>query len=569
MKVERGSSQILFGLLPNQTVDLEGGVWRVSRWTDPVPIPIDQQTARNALKRAVGKWYAQNNDAGLYGEIAGNSSIEVVSVNQDRGVAVEPFPRQWRCRSCNRIEFSKRGTCQCGSTRSFAQMQFVAYHDCGRLREPFIPRCPSHNEVAVRLPGTATAREMHFYCPSCGRTLSNGFPHQLCDCGAREGMKINVHRSATVFTPHYAVLVNPPDPTEAAKFRAEGGGARALQWVLGGLEGEGPYEGTQTVAGLEESLIQQGISADFAAEMALRALERGEITQENHIEPLELPIEVRTDAQDEAISLVAALQRGRVRIQDMAASSSPPLRTVYETSYKEACRLAGLANIELLTDFPVTTLCFGFTRDGGEPGDSTLVSFRERGQIRTYGLMARTEALLVQLDPLRVVQHLKNQGFDIPEVADEKDARVEILKLARIPEIGERDPDLAGTAVTTLLHTYAHRLIRSLASKAGIERDGLSEYLLPHQLSVIVYASSRSEFVLGGLQAVFETALHEVLNVAVFGERRCPLDPGCRETGGACMACIHLGETSCRWFNTYLDRSSLFGINGYLSGNSS
>ena len=30
------------------------------------------------------------------------------------------------------------------------------------------------------------------------------------------------------------------------------------------------------------------------------------------------------------------------------------------------------------------------------------------------------------------------------------------------------------------------------------------------------------------------------------------------------MACLHLGEPSCRWFNRFLDRSSLFGEHGFL-----
>jgi len=83
-------------------------------------------------------------------------------------------------------------------------------------------------------------------------------------------------------------------------------------------------------------------------------------------------------------------------------------------------------------------------------------------------------------------------------------------------------------------------------------------------LAYIVYAASRGDFVLGGLQAVFETRLHEVLDDIVNGESRCPLDPGCRSGGGACMACLHLGEMSCRRFNRDLDRRVLFGAGGYL-----
>jgi hypothetical protein len=41
--------------------------------------------------------------------------------------------------------------------------------------------------------------------------------------------------------------------------------------------------------------------------------------------------------------------------------------------------------------------------------------------------------------------------------------------------------------------------------------------------------------------------------------KRCVLDPGRCSGGGAWLACLHLGEPSCLWFNRFLDRSELFG----------
>ena len=563
MRVDRGASQILFGLLPTQTVDLEGGVWQISRWADPVPISIDQATVRDALIQAIAPWQARQNDGGVSTELFGQAPIQVMAVNEDRGIVVEPFPKQWRCRQCNRVVTSSSQPCQCGSRR-FAQMQFVAYHKCGLIQEPRLQRCPTHRQVAVRLPGTAAARELYFYCPICHRRLSNGFPFQPCACGAQEGMIRNVHRAGAVFAPHYTVLVNPPDPAAAARLRASGGGARALDWVLNGLGDVGPEKGQQTAQGLEEALLQQGLSPDFAREMAQRALDRGEVEQSATDTPLDLPRSVLTRAQEEAVSLSSALEKGRVRVQDMVDSSEPPLRTLYETAYRSGAERAGLANVELLTDFPVTTLAFGFTREGRDPATSTLVPFRERGAIRAYGLQAHTEALLLQLDPVRVASHLRRRGFQLPQIADARATRIELLRAMEIPQPTEETSQPLGSAVVTLLHSYGHRFIRSLAATAGIERDGLSEYLLPHHLSVIVYAAARGEFVLGGLQSVFETGLDTVLNLFVHGEARCPLDPGCRAGGGACMACIHLGEPSCRWFNRFLDRRVLFGENGFL-----
>jgi hypothetical protein len=372
-------------------------------------------------------------------------------------------------------------------------------------------------------------------------------------------MSINVHRAGAVFTPHYAVMVNPPDPASAAKLRARGGGARALEWVLDGLTARQPGDGRQTVEGLVDTLMQQGISREFARRMAEQALEKGEVERGSGPGELHLPQGVRERAQEEALSLTSALERGRVRVSDMIEGTTPPLRTLYESGYTHALCDARLCNVELLTNFPVATFAYGFTRGGLDPGKSRLVTYRERGILQTFGTLSNTEALLFQLDPASVHEYLVARGFPLASATSGREARIHILQAVEIPHALAHDAQPLGEALITLLHSYSHRLIRALAARAGIERDALAEYLLPHHLSIIVYAAARGEFVLGGLQAIFETALQRVLDDFVNGEVRCPLDPGCRHGGGACMACLHLGEPSCRWFNRHLSRASLFG----------
>src|SRR5262249_54974722 len=141
----------------------------------------------------------------------------------------------------------------------------------------------------------------------------------------------------------------------------------------------------------------------------------------------------------------------------------------------------------------------------------------------------------------------------------ELDARLAVLQAIAADTSG-RVLDL----VMTLVHSYCHRFIRVAAVHTGVERTSLSELLVPHHLGFFVYAAARGDFVLGGLQAVFEGELHRLLQEFTDGEHRCALDPGCSQTGGACMACLHLGEPSCRLFNRALDRSSLTGGQGYL-----
>lgn len=565
MRVERGASQVLFGLLPGQTADLEGRIWKVAHWLDPVPLPLDQDAVRAALLGSIAPWTAAGMDNGVEGELRARTTVEVVALNMDRGVLVEMFPEQWRCKSCGSIARRREEKCASGHT-SRAQMQFVTYHVCGASGEPFIPRCPTHNAVAVKLPGTATAKELRLSCPVCHRALTTGgFPFQPCNCGDG-GMLVTVHRGAVVYSPRFTVLVNPPDPADAARLRAAGGGARVLEWVLDGMLSDDPTSGRNTFASLVETFRQAGLSEETAQRFAQDAVDKGEADSGTDGGGVTLPDSVRTKAHEEALSLASAVRGGRTRVSDMVAGTTPPLRTLYEGAYGVGMRAAQLESVDLLANFPVATLAYGYTRGDLAPGAARLVPFRERGHLRAYGSLSRTEALLFRLDPMAIYTHLSAAGHDLPDANDSRAARLALLQRIDIPFATQEQYQALGGDLLQLVHSYAHRTIRRLAAFAGIERDGLAEYLLPHHLAFVVYAASRGDFVLGGLQAVFETTLHKFLDDLVQGETRCALDPRCRSGGGACMACLHLGEPSCRWFNRFLDRSELFGGRGFLAG---
>ena len=563
MRVERGASQVLFGLLPGQTADLEGRIWRVASWQDPVPLQLDQGAVRAALTSAIAPWTATGMDDGLAAQLHARTSVDVVQLNLDRGVLVESFPDQWRCKQCGSIARKMQEACACGST-SRAQLQFVTYHNCGSSGPPSLPRCRVHGKVAVQLPGTATARELRFFCPQCHTTLSQGFPFQPCSCGDG-GKLVTVHRAAVVYSPRFAVLVNPPDPADAAQLRAAGGGARALEWVLRGMRTDDPTSGGQTLAGLIESFRQAGLTEETARELAQSAVDKGEADAGDGVEDSGLPDSVRAKAHEEALSLASAVRGGRINVSDLMEDAAPPLRTLYEASYHDALKKAHLEDVALLASFPVATLAYGFTRGDLAPGAARLIPFRDRGQLRAYGSLTRTEALLFQLDPVLVLRHLIAAGHKLTRTDDRRAARLELLRQIDIPFATQEEFQELGGDLLKLIHSYAHRAIRRLAAFSGIERDGLAEYLLPHHLSFVIYAASRGDFVLGGLQAVFETNLHEFLRDFAEGESRCALDPGCRSGGGACMACLHLGEPSCRWFNRFLDRAELFGPRGFLT----
>ena len=553
MRVERGASQILFGLLPGQTADLEGRIWRVTSWVDPVQTPLDQDAVRSALISAIAPWTVTGMDDGLTAELRARTTVEVVRLNMDRGVLVESFPQQWRCKTCGTITRSRDDRCPCGG-RNRAQMQFIAYHTCGAARQPMLPGCRT-NALAVRLPAR-DGTDLRFRA-LLQHHVEPGIPLSAMRVRQRR-MSLTVHRAPSC-SPPFRGPSEPADPAVAAgsgPVEEEHGRSNGSR----GMGPDDPTAGRQTLAGLIDTSPR--VSPTTAEELARQAAERGEVDVAGATSSCS-PTSPREGARRGAQSRLGR-SGGRTRVADMVAGTTPPLRTLYEGAYGDAMRAARLDGVDLLANFPVATLAFGYTRGDMNPGVARLVPFRDRGHIRAYGALSRTEALLFRLDPLAVHRHLVEHGHHLPPAPDARAARLRLLERMDIPWPTQEQVQPLGGDLLTLLHSYAHRTIRRLAAFAGIERDGLAEYLVPHHLAFVVYAASRGDFVLGGLQAVFETSLHRFLDDFVSGESRCALDPGCRSGGGACMACLHLGEPSCRWFNRFLDRSQLFGERGFI-----
>lgn len=564
MKAFRSGSQILFGFLPEQTVDLEGRVWKVKRWREPIKKFIDVTALRRELRKLVYPW-EKAGKAGDYAQhLRQDRDVVVYSLDKSNGIEVEPFPQVWMCRTCRRVTFKFRDRCKCGS-ESIGQLPFVGYHDCGDLRAPWVKSCPTHKEVKVVLPGTTSIADLEFRCPVCNQLIQKGLGFALCKCGQR--LSWNVHRAASVYTPRSVVVVSPVSAEAAKRLNDGGGPERALRWVVDGMATKRYDEIGMTPESLLADLVRSGLSESLAKLTVEAAIARGEVKAGGG--DLTLPAAVRELALGEAVTVAVSMDLSRQRLEDLVESTKADAwgerGTTYRHQYPLALSRTGLEAIDLVEKFPVLTGNFGYTRGNSTPGSSELRPFRVGSNYAVYADLAQTEALFVRLKASRVAQWLRDQGAPLEDWSDERSARLSVLRGVEIPAPGQ---EVAGTPpgamLLTLVHSMAHRFIRRAAVFAGIDRNALSELLVPHHLGFFVYAAARGEFVLGGLQALFETELHHLLREVALGDHRCALDPGCQRAGGACMACLHLGEPSCRYYNRYLDRATLFGPKGYL-----
>ncbi len=355
-------------------------------------------------------------------------------------------------------------------------------------------------------------------------------------------------------------MINPPRREILIRIEQAGGGERALEWMLEGMVVRRLTESAaaQNPVSIRKLLEDRGFDEETISAMISAMPDTSEAGKST----LALAPELRADAEREAKQVALATFESRITIADLLArSTSEPLRDQYQYDYPRALQRAGIERIELIDKFPVLTAQFGYTRGKPNPGDSRLRTYREKtGEYIVYGDLAQTEALLVKLDPAVVLDWLCQRGFALPRATGNRESAEAILSA-----MGSIDrPNPLTESVIELVHSVSHAFIKRAAVYAGIERSALSEVVLPTALSFFVYAAARGDFVLGGLQALFESDLNYLLDGMVDDEHRCALDPGCEDTGSACAVCLHLGEPSCRMFNTRLSRKALAGGLGFF-----
>ncbi len=562
LKTQRSASQILFGYLPDQTVDLFGGVWKVKDWRTRY-LQVDSEALRSELLRVVRPWEAEGTDNGFARRLRKGDPIRVETLDPDDIVIVDRFPEVYQCRSCNRIPAKPSPSCKCGAS-SWGQLHFVGYHSCGELVEPWIPRCKTHDDVKVVFPGSSDASQIRFECPSCNQLLRRGFGFPNCNCGTGK-LTFNVHRAASVFTPRTVVIVNAMSPDKVRELRSPGGPERSLGWVLGGTEGD-RQQARSDRAGLIADLVSKGIPLKTAEQMAALAEDDGAVADDDPTAGV--PSSNLSTVLEEASTIASAMSDGRRTIQELIDGSpeTEALGRKYRSDYLLATARAGLEPVDLIDRFPILTAQFGYTRGRSEPGASRLKTWSGKNGNRViYADLQQTEALFIRLDPMKVHGWLRDRWPGLSDASSPEEARRVIVREVVAPQPGDEvDESTPGVDLLTLIHSYSHRVIRRAAVFAGLDRNSLGELLVPHHLGFFVFATARGEFVLGGLEAVFETDLDALMRDIVAGEHRCAMDPGCRADGGACPACLQIGEPSCRYFNRFLDRRVISGSGGYL-----
>lgn len=595
--MSRGKQQILFNYLPNRTFDFE----RVAAIARVVSIRGDARTDMNPLflLRRIAE------EAQAWQEEFRPALRSDVLRQPDRFVLLDPrtvqavlFPKVLWCKNhlCGRVfDFGNRDHLpnQCPSCHQgqLQQLRFVKIHRCGAL-QPLLPQsckhCHTANHIALDTRGSERISNFRWVCRQCNEAM-NLFGGYCSECQwpdqALRGMDIEVHRAGRTFYAHTTVLLNIPHRrldgffglTEwpaiaAAKF------LRMPEVMNQDLTDYGSN------AQAHQNSKNIGLTGDDLDEL-MRRQANGELKPEDFVREMQRLREQRQKENDasspsgiaqnlvqrtgvswaiwqhvgqEMLESILPIETGRPREIDLTNSGT---RSV------QLARQMGLSRIVLVSDYPIITATYGFSRAEYQPNQCRLNPFPAHpdygGKFPIFVDQVQADELLLSLDPERVITWLERNGCQptIPTGRDSQLSRrayfIQLLNDTPLRETLLAD-HREERMVIGLLHTLSHLAVRQAALLCGLDRTSLAEYLLPRTLTFALYCNHRFGATIGALTTLYEQSLAEWLN-AIREARRCVYDPVCRDHSGNCHACSHLAETSCRFFNLNLSRAFLFG----------
>jgi hypothetical protein len=592
----RGKHQVLFNYLPNRTFDFER-IAVIARVTGVRGDPRTDLNASVLLRRIadeVRTWQEEFRPV-LRDDVFQQTDRFVLL--DPRDVQSELFPKVLWCqnRGCGRVfDYRHRNSlpnrCPICHQGRLIQLRFVKIHCCGEL-QPLLPpscrQCHSQGHMALDTRGSERISNFRWICRQCNTSI-NLFGG-ICSCQwpdrNKRNMQIEVHRAGRTYYAHTTVLLNIPHrrldgffmlpewpAIAAAKFLGMPEVAnQALSEYGQNIQSAQDNQSTGlTGADLDELFRRQASGElrleDLPSEMQSlrerRQREQEERSPSGIIQSLSqrtgVPWPIWQTVGQEMLESIMPMETGHPTELNLGNPNEPSTRITQQM---------GISRLVLVSDYPIITATYGFSRAEYRPNQCRLNPFPahpdHRGRFPIFVDQVQADALLLSLNPDRVLSWLEQNGCqpNIPPGLDHNLARrsyfIQLLSHTPFREtlhIDHREERM----VFGLLHTFSHLSIRQATLFCGLERTSLSEYLLPTTLTFALYCNHRFGATIGALTALFEQSLYEWL-LSIRDTRRCVYDPVCCERTSNCHACTHLAETSCRFFNLNLCRAFLFG----------
>jgi hypothetical protein len=251
-------------------------------------------------------------------------------------------------------------------------------------------------------------------------------------------------------------------------------------------------------------------------------------------------------------------------------------KTAQEAETRRLMGKLGLADLGLIREFDLCRFTHGYTRVSPTPtfekrNQDMPVRLRlfeplRNGKRPVYVITQANEALYARLEPRTVYRWLQAIGItDLPAWPEDSHLKFggKLLEVAqpfgRYFALLKEGDAATYRYVYTLLHTYAHAVMKNVAELSGLDLGSMGEYLFPLDLAFVVYRNGTT-MDLGNLSSLWRNENNRFLSrLLEASTHRCNSGRLCDTAGGACPDCIMIPETSCVAQNQLLSRAVLKG----------
>jgi hypothetical protein len=588
-ELNRSRMQALWNHLPGQPYNWETSAAVLGTTPRQVTeLDIAEDWVRAQLRRLIRPFAEARS-----GVPGGGAELDIIDRTQYRLVQAEDlradrFPNTYRCEQCGIFtaprSIGAAPTCPVGHG-TMNQFTFVEIHTCGHLSPLRSPRCRNScgRPMALRNTRALNTGLWQWQCTRC--RMDAGGVARWCSC--REG-RIFVSRAtqSSAYYPQQITVLNPPTRSGYGSLSGDLTRPAAIAQVIGALPqgrealmraiSTGGQDPEQTARAALEAI---GVTRDNPLWQQMIDQARASTasggpasTWQADVDALGLSEDHAEVIGDEMLQLALTAGAQPLTIADLTAEAAGTTMAPLYASYQPLMNRYHLSDITLLRELPIAFIVAGFTRQSStatrasRTGAATAVKFnffpdQRGGKFNMYGLRSETEGLLFRIDQLEIVGWLVASGVVAdPGVTTADQAQKWLLSVMDpVSDIFNAPDNQISKAVLGLIHSMSHRMMKALAARSGLNVDSLAEYLFPSAGAFLIYANTRSQFTLGGIEHVFRYDLADALS-ELDAETRCMFDPPCRRSfGGACVACLHVSEIACQRFNTVLDRNLLFG----------
>jgi len=602
----RGKTQVLYSYLPRKTFDYEDEPY-IFMVKDVVSWPVNKENTdifyiTNKIICYIRRWDEANRD------FPSNLSVNSFYFGNIQQVQGRLFPLIFECSNtkCKKVHqfydlHTERELIRCTKCGSaLEQIDLVAVHECGRIDPIWMRTCSVHGDehIVLERHGSMRISDYEWRCrvPGCNHR-KRLFQHCNCKEAPKPRMTIVNHNRSITYYPHSVTMVNLKDNSREKKYEDEvtygkivaaaylklfDYGNQSLLSVLSDV-----HEKEENIEKMRLLLESMGLTHEQIDMQIKSALEHTQNNQaKSKKENIIAKVEQLLKIDDEKIKSVSDELYEYIKVttrfgdnQDIRIYTLDDLLEKNQDNYinnlvvecKNTIEQLGLQDVILIEQLPITSAAFGYSRVSRAPNQAKLNCFpldeNDKYHYPVYMDTTKTEALHFQLNLKQVLKWLAiNRIVDV-DVTRLSDQEIKVWFINHMEEVdffGEvANKETKNGEITsylfTLLHSFAHLVLRQCTMLSGFDVNTLSEYLFPKTMSFMIYVNNRSSFIIGGMFTVFEQNLQNLLYKVKDEGDYCVYDPICKDERGACHACMHIAEFSCSAFNRNLDRNYLYG----------